>query len=150
MKILNMKKIKNRNILIVLAIVLILGFWGFSSSKCQGDECELSKMDGEIERTKDPILVKEKLENGEIILLDVREDFEWAEGHIDGAKHIPLVGLDKEAMKDFSKEELIYVYCRSGRRAGEAVLILEDLGFKNVFNMGGIIEWQERGGELVR
>lgn len=145
-----MKKIKNRNILIILALIFVLGFWGLSSSKCQGDECEINNTTKKIEQTNDPVLVNEKLKNGEIALLDVREDFEWVEGHIDGAKHIPLASLNEDTMKDFSKEEMIYVYCRSGRRAGEAVGILDNLGFKNVFNLGGIIEWQEKGGELVR
>lgn len=86
----------------------------------------------------------------EIILLDVREDSEWQAGHISGAVHVPLGEINDLTTRDFPKDTPIYAYCRSGGRAGVAESILKDLGFTNVKNFGGIIQWQDEGGELVK
>jgi len=83
------------------------------------------------------------------IILDIRENDEWVTGHITGAIHIPLLQLNKESTKGFEKDREIYVYCRSGRRAETAKNILKEIGFKNVANLGGVIKWQEIGGELI-
>ena len=71
------------------------------------------------------------------------------EGHIKGALHITLGNLNTETVKNLPKDIPIYTYCRSGRRAGEAEIKLKELGFNNVEKLGGIIEWQEKGGALV-
>lgn len=97
-----------------------------------------------------PRQIKDQVENNEVILLDVREDNEWNEGHIAGAKHIPLNKINEETTKEFSKDRPIYTYCRSGGRAGKAESILRDLGFSKAENIGGIIDWQSAGGELVK
>lgn len=97
-----------------------------------------------------PQQISKQVENKEIVLIDVREKDEWDDGHIEGAKHIPLGSLNAEAVNDLSKDSKIYTYCRSGGRAGRAAQILQNMGFKNTQNMGGVIEWQNNGGELVR
>lgn len=97
-----------------------------------------------------PENIKKEIENNEIILLDVREEYEWNLGHIAGARLIPLGSLNMETTKDLSKSLSIYVCCRSGSRAGEAVMILKQLGFNKVINIGGIMDWQGKGGELIR
>jgi rhodanese-related sulfurtransferase len=97
-----------------------------------------------------PDLIKEKVSNKEIILLDVREDSEWQEGHIKGALHISLGNLNINTTKNLSKNIPVYIYCRSGKRANEAELKLKALGFEKAENLGGIIYWQGRGGELVK
>lgn len=97
-----------------------------------------------------PQKILEQVKNNEIILLDVRENLEWQAGHIAGAKHIPLGKINDLTTRDFSKNLPIYTYCRSGGRAGVAESILHDLGFKKVENFGGIIQWQQDGGELVK
>jgi rhodanese-related sulfurtransferase len=76
------------------------------------------------------------------ILLDVRTQQEYDLGHIPGAILIPNeVILDKaeDTLKD--KDQLILVYCRSGRRSKEAAQKLCDLGYTNVKEFGGIINW---------
>lgn len=97
-----------------------------------------------------PQKILEQVKNKEIILLDVREDNEWEAGHIAGAEHLPLGKINDLTTRDFKKDTPIYIYCRSGGRAGVAESILQDLGFTNVKNLGGIIEWQQEGGELVK
>lgn len=97
-----------------------------------------------------PEQILEQIKNNEIILLDVREKYEWDEGHILGAKHIPLGDLNAESTKDLPKDLPVYIYCRSGGRAGVAESALQDFGFEKAKNIGGIIHWQNAGGELVK
>lgn len=93
--------------------------------------------------------VKEDLEEGrEFVLLDVRTPEEYEEGHIEGAINIPLKSLSYDVENEIEdKETVIYLYCRSGVRVITAGQILQDLGYENVYNMGGIISWPY---EIVR
>lgn len=87
--------------------------------------------------------VKADLDEGkEFILLDVRTPEEYEAGHIEGALNIPLQKLAYDVEDEIpDKDELIYLYCRSGVRVITAGQILYDLGYENVYNMGGIISW---------
>ena len=85
-------------------------------------------------------------ENGYIIL-DVRRPDEFAEGHIPGAINVAneTIGTD-EIPKLPNKDQLIMVYCRSGRRSKEASEKLVKLGYTNIVEFGGILDWK---GEIV-
>ena len=73
------------------------------------------------------------------IIIDVRTKQEWDSGYIDGAIHIPLNNLSKDINKyTVSNNEEILLYCRSGNRSGKAKLILEELGYTDIRNIGGI------------
>lgn len=81
------------------------------------------------------------------IILDVRTPEEFAEKHIPNAINIPNenIGTDEiSALPD--KDQLIMVYCRSGRRSKEAAGKLVKLGYTNIVEFGGIIDWK---GETV-
>ena len=80
-------------------------------------------------------------------LLDVRTPQEYAEGHIAGALNIDIKSDDfrQIAEKELSKDSIILVYCRSGRRSMDAAEILTGLGYKVVNLKGGITEWKEDG-----
>ena len=76
------------------------------------------------------------------IILDVRRPDEFAEKHIPGAVNIPneTIGTDEiPALPD--KDQLILVYCRSGNRSKQASEKLVALGYTNVVEFGGIIDW---------
>lgn len=76
------------------------------------------------------------------IILDVRSEEEYKSGHIPNAICIPNETIGKGeigALKD--KKQLILVYCRSGRRSKEAAQKLANLGYHNVKEFGGIIDW---------
>ena len=67
---------------------------------------------------------------------------EFDEGHIDGAILIPEYEVTNRAEKELpDKDQLILVYCRSGRRSKIAAQALQDLGYTNVKEFGGIIDW---------
>lgn len=91
--------------------------------------------------------LKAKIDAGEKLnLVDVREPHENAEFNIGGIL-LPLgrVQIMETGEIDDLKDETVYIYCRSGNRSGQACLILETLGYKNVINVaGGMLAWQER------
>ena len=68
-------------------------------------------------------------------LVDVRGTGEFAQGSVPGAVNIPLDALTSQLSK-FKDKENIIVFCRSGNRSGQAKLLLEENGFKNVVNGG--------------
>ena len=77
------------------------------------------------------------------IILDVREQYEYDEGHIPGAILIPYGEIADRAEKELpDKDQLILVYCRSGRRSKIAAEELVKLGYTNVKEFGGIIDWE--------
>ena len=91
--------------------------------------------------------LKAKLDAGEKInLVDVREPHEHAAFNIGGIL-LPLGQVQSLQLDDIEdlKEEVVYVYCRSGNRSGQACLMLEPDGFKNVVNVsGGMLDWQAK------
>ena len=77
------------------------------------------------------------------IILDAREQHEYDEGHIPGAILIPYGEIADRAENELpDKEQLILVYCRSGRRSKIAAEELVKLGYTNVKEFGGIIDWE--------
>ena len=76
------------------------------------------------------------------IILDVREQDEYDAGHIPGAILIPYMQIEEKAEKVLTdKEQMILVYCRSGRRSKIAAEALVELGYTNIKEFGGIIDW---------
>ena len=76
------------------------------------------------------------------IILDVREQDEFDQGHIPGAILIPYTQIDLKAedmLPDL--DQLILVYCRSGRRSKIAAEALVELGYTNIKEFGGILDW---------
>jgi rhodanese-related sulfurtransferase len=93
--------------------------------------------------------LKEKLDSGQKInLIDVREPHEYAEVNL-GAKLVPLGKIQTmqvEELEDLKDEEVI-IYCRSGKRSMMACMVLDQLGFKDTYNLeGGILEWIDKNG----
>ncbi|WP_273843597.1 molybdopterin-synthase adenylyltransferase MoeB [Rubrobacter calidifluminis] len=86
--------------------------------------------------------LKEKLDRGEISVLDVREPHEYAVANI-GAPLIPLGELP-ERLAELDRDRPLAVHCKSGARSARAVKLLRDAGFENVYNVkGGINAWSE-------
>ena len=77
------------------------------------------------------------------IIIDARTQEEYDQGHIPGAILIPEYEIADRAEKELSdKDQLILVYCRSGRRSKIAAEVLVKLGYTNVKEFGGIIDWE--------
>ena len=72
-----------------------------------------------------------------LTVIDVRTEAEWKTGHLDGAIHIEWQDI-LQLPSNISKDEEIYLYCRSGNRSGKATKILSDAGYINAINAGSI------------
>ena len=76
------------------------------------------------------------------VILDVREQDEYDAGHIPGAMLLPYTEIESKAEKMLpDKGKQILVYCRSGRRSKIAAEALVELGYTNIKEFGGIIDW---------
>ena len=76
------------------------------------------------------------------IILDVRRSDEFADGHIPGAINVANESIGAESPAELAdKNQLIYVYCRSGNRSKQAAEKLVALGYTNIVEFGGIIDW---------
>ena len=86
--------------------------------------------------------VKIMEEENNYIILDVRRADEYATGHIPGAINVANESIGTEEIPELpDKAQLILVYCRSGRRSKEASEKLVKLGYTNVVEFGGILDW---------
>ena len=118
----------------LVALALISGAmlaWSFVGAKLSGVE-------------QADTLKATRLFNDDALVLDVREDKEYAAGHIPRAKHIPLGQLANRIREiESHKDKPVLVTCRSGNRSAHACRILKKAGFTKVFNQaGGIIAWE--------
>ena len=85
-----------------------------------------------------------------INLVDVRKDHEVEQGIIDGAMHVPM-SLVNEWLPSQNIESHWVFYCHVGVRSGQAGLIAENLGFKNIYNLsGGVVAWCQSNFELIK
>lgn len=106
-------------------------------------ESEAVETEVSVPTTLTPGEAQEMMQGDELfVLLDVREESEFLELHIPGAILIPLGELYERAPLELSnKQTPIIIYCRSGRRSAEALALLIGLGYEQVFDLGGILNW---------
>ena len=127
-----MLKINKRFLIALLTFTLPLGCVGCSD----GGSATYEQIDG----AKAKALMDS--ERGYIII-DARTQEEYDQGHIPGAILIPEYEIADRAEKELpNKDQLILVYCRSGRRSKIAAEELVNLGYTNVKEFGGIIDWK--------
>lgn len=93
--------------------------------------------------------LRQKMDSGEkIYLIDCREPHEYEEANL-GGKLVPLGKIQTMQIDEIEnlKDEEVIVHCRSGQRSMMACMMLDQMGFKNTFNVvGGILEWQKKFG----
>lgn len=135
---------------LIFSLALILGCGLIVS--CSSNQAEEVEQPGEIDEEKEKNTYKQisqaeakalmDSESGYVIL-DVREQYEFDEGHISGAVLIPYTEIGERADSELpDKDQLILVYCRSGRRSKIASEELANMGYTNVQEFGGIIDWK--------
>ena len=140
--------------IMLLTMIGIFSVFGFSCSKT-GNEKQDLVMSKEAKTGKKAEYkkitsdeAKKMMETQKVIVVDVRTLEEYNEGHIPNAISVPLETIENEAeAKLKNKDDLILVYCRSGRRSREAALKLIEKGYTNVIDFGGIQDWN---GEIVK
>lgn len=84
----------------------------------------------------------EMMQTEQVVIVDVRQPSEYADGHVPGAILLPDNTIAKQAEAVLSdKNVILLVYCRSGRRSKAAAEHLIRLGYKRVYDFGGILDW---------
>ena len=84
---------------------------------------------------------------GEAQLVDVREDYEWEEGRLEGARHIPL-GEVAAAAQTIDRDRPVVFYCRTGARSGMATQAFSQAGYDAYNLAGGLERWAGEGRPL--
>ena len=134
--------------IMLLTMIGLFSVFGFSCSKT-GNEKQSLTMSKEVKNGKKTEYkkitsdeAKKMMETQKVIVVDVRTLEEYTEGHIPNAISVPLETIENKAeAKLKNKDDLILVYCRSGRRSREAALKLIEKGYTNVIDFGGIQDW---------
>ncbi len=125
-----------RNVLIIITVLsLLILLFAFGCGKA-----DVPLTYEQITPAEARALMNEK---PDCVILDVRTEEEFASGHIENAILIPDYEIEAKAESVIpDKDRLILVYCRSGRRSKLASEILVNLGYANVKEFGGIIDWE--------
>ena len=127
-----MKKLKG------LIIMLLISLSLFGLTACGGENEKTPTYEQITAEQAKTIMDTEK----DYVIIDARTEEEFAEGHIENAILIPEYEIKDRAEKELpDKEQLILVYCRSGRRSKIASEELVKLSYTNVKEFGGIIDW---------
>ena len=127
-----MKKLRG----FIFMLLISLSLFGFAA--CQGENAKAPTYEQITAEAARNIMDTEK----DYVIIDARTEEEFAEGHIKDALLIPEYEIANRAEKELpDKDALILVYCRSGRRSKIASEELVNLGYTNVKEFGGIIDW---------
>jgi len=87
--------------------------------------------------------LKQIISGEDVMIVDVREPFEYAGGHIEGAVNIPLGTIPRELASLKQSDKTLVLYCRSGNRSGQATAYLKAQGMTAVYNGGSIDEMHQ-------
>ncbi|MBE6732574.1 MAG: rhodanese-like domain-containing protein [Ruminococcaceae bacterium] len=126
-----MKKVKG----LIIMLIISLSLFGLTACQDGGNNATYEQIT--------PQQAKEIMDTEQdYIIIDARTEEEFVEGHIENAILIPEYEIKGRAEKELpDKDALILVYCRSGRRSKIASEELVNLGYTNVKEFGGIIDW---------
>ena len=121
-----------------MKLILVTLFAAFFS-------CAQPQQDASAVKRLTPTEYKQQADK-EGVLLDVRTKDEFAAGHLQGADNADyLNGTFAESIKSLDKDRTYYLYCASGNRSGKAAKLMQEAGFKNVYNIGGYQELKTAG-----
>tara|TARA_B100000953_G_scaffold178661_1_gene147186 strand:- start:186 stop:572 length:387 start_codon:yes stop_codon:yes gene_type:complete len=95
---------------------------------------------------------RKKMVSEKYVLVDVRTEKEFDDGHIEDALNIDYFSATfSDEISNIGLEKPVLVYCRSGNRSGKSMRIMSDLGFKEVYNLiGGIKGWKAKNNRLIK
>ncbi len=131
---------------LVLSVLLIAGV--ILTVGCAGEEVKIpTQVIEDITAQEAFILMQNNQYNPDFVIIDVRTPEEFAEGHVEQATNIDYYSETfRDELNNLDKNKTYLVYCRSGNRSGNALNIMAELNFREVYNMtGGIIAWNAEG-----
>ncbi|MFC2032772.1 rhodanese-like domain-containing protein [Chloroflexota bacterium] len=143
--------------LFALMLSVSLVIVSVSTASCTGRATELGVQSRPSQIIKDITpqqaydLIGDNSENPDFMIIDVRTSEEFTDGHLENALNINLnSGTFSDDINKLDKDKTYLVYCRSGTRSAQAATIMEDLGFREVYDMGGITDWTAEGFSVVK
>ncbi len=130
----------------VKSLLLVLGM---ATAGCQAQNTTKEVVNIDV-NVSDFELIMDTIPNG--LLLDVRTDNEFAQGHLRGAQQIDFYRDDfADALEKLDKDQPVFIYCRSGNRSGKAAKQMKAMGFSAVYNLeGGIGAWSKRNKPVAK
>jgi rhodanese-related sulfurtransferase len=136
--------------LFLVLIALVLAACGGTDTAAPVAEESVALGQLELAPEVDVDTLAEVKDREDVFVLDVREQWEYDEGHIPGVVLLPL-GEVPARLDEIPTDKTVIVTCRTGNRSGQAVNFLRANGFDNVHNMlGGIVAWEQAGYEVSR
>lgn len=135
--------------IILIAVLICIGFLIYKTNnknkitKSNSTATTSTDKTNEIRHVSMDDIVKIMDENKDYVIVDVRTPDEYKEGHIPNAINIPNETINETVynkLKD--KNQLILIYCRSGSRSRQAAYKMQKLGYTNLVDFGGIINWK--------
>lgn len=130
----------------IVFLTLIIYSCGNTSTVGNQDGNESTEVNSEmINKVVSQAEFKALLKTGDVQLIDVRTPEEYNEGYIPNALNIDFYSEDfKAQLEKLDKNKPVLVYCRSGNRSGQASELLNELGFKEVYDLeGGYSQWEK-------
>ncbi len=138
------KKFWQLLLILLVLVTALVGCGGQAAPAVEVQEVVNLPVDLEIET------VNNLRQRDDVYLLDVREDFEYAEGHIPNTTLVSL-GTIPDSLDEIPRDKTVIVVCRSGNRSNQATQFLREQGFDNVHNMlGGMNAWQQAGYDVAQ
>lgn len=139
-----MKKV----LVIIGAVIVAVGAFTLLSPKSDSTESTAGEVKS-ASQTNRFASIQSEVKNG-AYLIDVRTPSEYAAGHFAGAINFDSEKVEAGQLPDISKDAKIYLYCRSGRRAGIVLTTMQKAGFTHVTNLGGVTDVEALGGTLMQ
>lgn len=135
--------------IIIIAVLICIGCFIYKSSKTNktttsnNSTTTSAAKTNEIRHVSMDDIVKIMDENKDYVIVDVRTPDEYKEGHIPNAINIPNETINETVYDKLQdKNQLILIYCRSGSRSRQATYKMQKLGYTNLVDFGGIINWK--------
>lgn len=121
-------------------------FIPYEEMEAQGYGYLLFLFDESVDRGYTSITAEEAkalMDGGDVIVVDVRETHEYQEGHIPNAVSLPISVMSPASGEDISaeKDDTLLIYCRSGNRSKTAAEYFVEMGYTNIYEFGGILDW---------
>lgn len=122
---------------LIITLIALIGFYSCNTKTSTENESLVSRQESSVIATVDSQQAKELLEEEkEIILLDVRTPEEFAAGHLEGARNIDFQAADfNQQLQDLDPDLKYMVYCAIGGRSGKSAKLMQEKGFKRVYNV---------------
>lgn len=142
-----------RSFLFAAVASAALAFTSCSAQETNGASTPASQQEASVAKNVDATTFNHLVESGNGVVLDVRTAGEFRQGHIENCTQLDIYQRDafQAGLEKLDKNTPVYVYCRSGNRSGQAMNMMKQMGFKEVYNLqGGIGAYQAKGFKVVR